>query len=563
MLPSDFVVTFAILLAAALVGGIVAHRLKQPVILGYLVVGVVIGPNAFGLVSDPEIVQALATIGVTLLMFTLGLEVSITQLKEVGKVGIWGGIAQIVVTLVLGMLTGHFLFHWSFPQSILFGLIISLSSTAVCMKILMERGELSSVHGRIMMAILILQDISVVVMMVGLPILDGVTSEIPLTVLSSAGKGFLFVIVAIIIGRWVIPWLLGSFGGTRARELFLLTILVICLAAAEGTQITGLSVVFGSFLIGVILRESRFVHQALAEITPLRDIFATLFFVSLGMLLDPRFLWEHWQTVLLVVGAIILIKVLTVFGIVKIFGFSTRIAVLAGVGLYQIGEFGFVLAQSGIDRGLVSSDFYSLIISAAILTMLLTPISISLISRLFPRVAPWLSSNKKLTSDIALDSKDENSQKTGTVVIAGYGNVGEAIAKGLEEAEIPFVVIDLDPEKIAEARNYDHPNIYGDCTNYAVLSQADLVNARALVITYPDPIAVETTVKTALSINPHLKILARVHRQRDAERLKKLGIVELISPEYEASFRFIKRILNLEGFEKNDRKRILANFRGE
>jgi monovalent cation:H+ antiporter-2, CPA2 family len=563
MLQTDPVFTIAILLGAALVGGIVAHRLRQPAILGYLVIGAIVGPHSLGLVGNVDIVKALAEIGVTLLMFTLGMEISISQLRDVGRVGIWGGIIQIGAVFACGMFLGLWAFNWSLPQSGLFGLIISLSSTAVCIKILMERGEMASVHGRIMLAILILQDVSVILMMVVLPILDGVTSDIPMTVLKSTGMAFLFVGAAIVLGRWVIPWLLGRVGGPRTRELFVMTVLVLCLAAALATNKAGLSVVFGAFVIGAVLRETRFSHQALAEITPLRDIFSTLFFVSLGMLLDPRFLLDNWQFVLLIVATIILVKVLVVYGVVRAFGYGGRVAVLAGAGLFQIGEFGFILAQGGLDRGFVTGTFYSLIISGAIITMLLTPISISVVCKVYPRVVSIFRSRKMIVREGGFDRMDAGDLSSRPVVIAGYGRVGEAVANGLEDAEIPFTIIDVDPERVSEAAGMDHTYIYGDATNINVLSSADLGGARALIITYPDPLAVETTVKMAQTINPQLTILARVHREKDAERLRKLGVCELVSPEYEASFRFIKRILNIQGVEKDDRKRILATFRGE
>jgi len=338
------VVSIAILLAAALVGGMVAHRLRQPVILGYLVIGVVVGPHALGVVGDLSLVEAVATIGVALLMFTLGLEISIDQLSEVGRVGIVGGLSQIILTSVLGTATGIALFHWSVPQSILFGLIISLSSTAVGLKLLMERGELTSVHGRIILSILILQDVSVIAMMIAMPILSGVETNILLAVGMAIGKAAIFIGIAIASGLWLLPWLIGRIGGVRSRELFLLTILVLCLGAAVSTQVFGLSMVFGAFLVGLMLRGPQFGYQAVAEVTPLRDIFATLFFVSLGMLLDPRFIIKQWSLVLVTVVLVIFIKVLIVFGIVRAFGYRNRIAVLSGAGLFQIGEFGFIIA---------------------------------------------------------------------------------------------------------------------------------------------------------------------------------------------------------------------------
>ncbi|MFC2007969.1 cation:proton antiporter [Chloroflexota bacterium] len=560
---SEPVVDIAILLAAALVGGMIAHRLRQPVILGYLVIGVVVGPHSLGLVGDVELIKAAATIGVTLLMFTMGLEVSIAQLREVGRVGIWGGMAQIIITLAIGLILGLFLFQWSLPQASLFGLIISLSSTAVCLKILMERGELSSVHGRIMLAILVLQDIGVVIMMVVMPLLGGMTGNIPLILLIALGKGILFVGIAIVSGRWVLPWLLGTVGGVRARELFLLTVLVLCLAAAIGTEIFGLSIVFGAFLVGLVLRETRFAHQALAEITPLRDIFATLFFVSLGMLFDPVFLINNWQSVVLVVLVIIVVKMLVILGIVKLFGYSFRVAILSGVGLFQIGEFGFILAQGGVNEGIVTEQFFSLIISGAIITMLLTPLSLSFVYRLYQKLASRPGGRrmaaKELTMDVAPVSPDEPNR----VVIAGYGRVGESIANGLQNAGIPLFIIDVDSEIISEARSSGRPGIYGDATNRNVLNKVGLDKAKVLVVTYPDPMAVEITIKNALSINPRLNVMARAHRKRDADKLRNLGVTELVSPEHEASFRFVKRLLNVTGVETGERRRIYKMFRKE
>jgi len=563
MNQSEPVVDIAILLAAALVGGMIAHRLRQPVMLGYLVIGVVVGPHSLGLVGDVELIRAAATIGVTLLMFTMGLEVSIAQLREVGRVGIWGGIAQIITTLGIGLILGLFLFRWSLPQAILFGLIVSLSSTAVCLKILMERGELSSVHGRIMLAMLVLQDIGVVIMMVVMPLLGGMTGNIPLILSISLGKGILFVGIAIVSGRWVLPWLLGTVGGVRARELFLLTVLVLCLAAAIGTEIFGLSIVFGAFLVGLVLRETRFVHQALAEITPLRDIFATLFFVSLGMLFDPIFLINNWQSVVLVVLVIIAVKMLVIFGIVKLFGYSFRVAILTGVGLFQIGEFGFILAQGGVNEGIVTEQFFSLIISGAIITMLLTPLSLSFVYRLYQKLASRPRGRRLVTKEITMDVASVSSDEPNRVVIAGYGRVGESIANSLQNVGIPLFIIDVDPEIISEARRSGRPGIYGDATNINVLTKVGIDNAKVLVVTYPDPMAVEITVKNALSINPRLNVMARADRKRDADKLRDLGVTELVSPEYEASFRCIKRLLNVTGVEIGERRRIYKMFRKE
>ncbi|MDP2743746.1 MAG: cation:proton antiporter, partial [Dehalococcoidia bacterium] len=388
MEQSNLAISFTILLGAALVGGMIAHRLRQPVILGYLVIGMAIGPHALRLIGDIELVQGAATIGVALMMLTLGLEVSFTQLRQVGKVGLWGGMAQIVITFALGTLVGVTLFRWPFAEAAMFGLAISMSSTMIGLKTLMDRGELDAPHGRIMMAILILQDISVVLMMVVTPVLGGTEQNLFLALATAGAMAVLSIGAAVALGMWGLPWLMGRVGGVRSRELFLLTVLVLSLGAALSTQIFGLSAVFGAFLIGLVLRETKFAHQALAEITPLRDIFAALFFVSLGMLLDPRFVAQQWQLVAATVLLIIFTKTLVVSTIVRGFGYSGRTALLSGAGLFQIGEFSFILAAGGVSSGIVSDQVYSLILACAIITMLLTPLFLGLASRLYYRMAP-------------------------------------------------------------------------------------------------------------------------------------------------------------------------------
>jgi len=557
MHQTEPVISIAILLAMALVGGMIAHRLRQPVILGYLVIGVAVGPHALGIVGDVELIEATATIGVALLLFTLGLEISVTQLREVGKVGIWGGVAQILATAVLGVIVGVAVFKWPVPQAVMFGLIISLSSTAVCFKLLMERGELTSVHGRIMVAMLILQDLAVVLMMVAMPVLSGTVQSVPLVLGMAIGKAALIIGIALVSGLWLLPWLMGRIGGVRSRELFLLTTLTLCLGAAVGTQIFGLSMVFGAFLIGMVLRGTAFGHQAVAEITPLRDVFATLFFVSLGMLLDPKFVLDQWVAVLTTVAVVVLIKTLVIFGVVRLFGHANRIAVMSGAGLFQIGEFGFIIAQGGLIAGIVTEHFYSLIMSTAIITMLLTPLSLSLIARLYQRLRLSRGIMTPTAGDVSALTASDSPPAAERVVVAGYGRIGRNVAQGLQDAGVPFIVIEIDPERIAELRQSGKPRIYGDASNPHVLSQAGLSKARTLVVSFPDPLASVNTVRSALEINPALKIVARAHRTREAEMLKSMGVEELISPEYEASLKFLERTLAASGWRKADIKRTL------
>ena len=560
----DPIVNIAIVLAVALVGGMIAHRLRQPVILGYLLVGVAVGPYGFGLVGDLEIIETLATIGVALLMFTVGLEISYSQLRQVGKVGIWGGIIQILATFALGLVASKLLFHLSLAEAAFFGLLISLSSTMVGLKMLLERGELDSMHGRIMIAILIVQDLSVVLMMVGVPVFGAPLAGLLSAFAVAIGKAVLFLGIAVVLGLWVLPWLLGTVAGVRSRELFLLTVLILCFGAAFGTYIFGLSMAFGAFVIGLLLRESRFAHQALAEVTPLRDVFATLFFVSLGMLLSPRFIAGNWSTVIIAVVIIIAIKFLVCYGIARLFGYGNRTALFVGTGLIQIGEFSFILAQAGMNSGIISGYLYSLVIASTVITMLLTPLFMGLTSVLYPRLARVTASGAAAAkaAEYVLSSVEmEPHRPLSEVVICGYGRVGRNIAQSLNDLRIPYLVIEMDPELVSELHAKGENCIYGDASNAHVLSSAGLDKAKVLIVTYPDPLAVVTTVKNALRITPNLEIVARVHRKKESEVLESLGVSELISPEYEASFEFIRRTLASIGWSRTRIQQAMSKLR--
>ena len=282
-----------------------------------------------------------------------------------------------------------------------------------------------------------LRDGRVVVRRRIIPLMGSTIQALPIALRIAVGKALFSVGVAIAAGLWVLPWLMGRVGGVKSRELFLLTVLVLSLGAALSTQIFGLSAVFGAFLIGLVIRKSRFVHQALGEITPLRDVFATLFFVSLGMLLDPGFLIEYWSSVLVLVGTIIVIKFLVIFSIVRLFGYGGRIAFITVAGLFQIGEFAFILAQAGINANLVSEQFYSLILSSAIITMLMTPLSIDLASRLYPKLAWALGSRTSSIKQPQTALTPEPSEAPSRVILAGSCRIGPSIAQGPQEAGTP------------------------------------------------------------------------------------------------------------------------------
>ncbi len=544
----DPIIGITILLAAALVGGIIALRLKQPVILGYLIVGVIAGPHALGLLSNVAVVESAATIGVALLMFSLGLELSFGQL-QVGKIGTWGSFLQILLTVILGVVVGLTLLHWSLPQSVLFGFIIYSASTAMCLKVLMDRGELDSVHGRIVMAVAIFQDIAAVVMILILPFLSqsGGGSLIP-EVFIAIGKILAFLAVALVVGLWVLPWMLGKIGGVQPRELFLLTVLVLAMGAAVSTYEFGLPSVFGAFLIGFILRQLKFTNQAMAEVTPFRDVFAAIFFVSMGMLLDVHYVWEHWQSLLVMVPTIVALKLSVVFGITWWMGYGKRVALMSGMALYHVGEFGFIIAQSGLSSGIITDQMYSLLIASAIITMMLMPSTMNLASwayKKYSRQAAISQTKRKY----ALAERDVMNNP---IIVAGYGRVGQGVVHGLRQSSIPFTVIEMDPEHIPELRRRGITHIYGDSSSSVILAQAGVAQATTMIITYPDELAISNTVRNVYRINPKINIIARVHRLRDYDLFRELGVKDLISPEYEASLEFLKRALISCGMSESE-----------
>jgi CPA2 family monovalent cation:H+ antiporter-2 len=543
----DPIIGITILLAAALVGGIIALRLKQPVILGYLIIGVVAGPHALGLLNDVAVIETAATIGVALLMFSLGLELSFGQL-QVGKIGTWGSLLQILVTVILGVVVALTLLHWSLPQSILFGFIIYSASTAMCLKVLMDRGELDSVHGRIVMAVAIFQDIAAVVMILILPFLGQSGGSLIPDVFIAIGKILAFLAAALVVGLWVLPWLLGKIGGVQPRELFLLTVLVLAMGAAISTYEFGLPSVFGAFLIGFILRQLKFTNQAMAEVTPFRDVFAAIFFVSMGMLLDVHYVWEHWQSLAIMVPAIVALKLAVVFGITWWMGYGKRVALMSGVALYHVGEFGFIIAQSGLSSGIITDQMYSLLIASAIITMLLMPSTMNLASWAYKKYSRQIA----LTQNKRKYALTERDVMQNPVIVAGYGRVGQGIVHGLRQTNIPFTVIEMDPEHIPDLRRRGITHIYGDSSNGVILAQAGAAQATTMIITYPDELAISNTVRNVYRINPQINIIARVHRLRDYDLFRELGVKNLISPEYEASLEFLKRCLASCGMSQNE-----------
>jgi CPA2 family monovalent cation:H+ antiporter-2 len=549
-----------IVLVVAIAGGMLARWLRLPLILGYLAGGIAVGPFGLGLIHDVDTINSLAKIGVVLLLFAIGLEFSLKELLAMGRIAVIGGIVQIALTAAIGFGLGRA--AGLVPTGALFfGFIISLSSTMVVLKILMDRGELDTTHGRIMLGILLVQDLAVVPMMVIMPAIGAGGAGLWISLGIAFAKAVGFVGVMLLLGYWGLPWFLNKVAGQRSRELFLLTVIVLVLGAAFGTYYFGLSEAFGAFAAGLLISQSGFARQAFADIMPLRDTFAALFFVSLGMLANLSFIRDNLMTVLIVVVVIMLVKFIICSAITRLFGYGHKTVLMVGTGLIQVGEFGFILALMGAELGILSQRLYSLTVASAIVTMLLTPFVMNLNSFIYRKLSQrgWFA--RWLASPVDPDWRVQRMELSRHAVICGYGDVGSRVAAVLEKQKFPYLVIDLDPKVISKLKAQGVPCLYGDASSPEVLAHASLDKARVLLCTIPDYVAEELTVRNALKINPKLDIVARVYRERDVALLKSAGVAELVLPFFEGSLEMIRHALHRFGMTGTEIQYILNNLR--
>ncbi len=540
-IESGLFTDIVVLFLAAFVGGLTARSLRLPILLGYMGMGMVIGPHALGAIGDVETVQTLAEFGVILLLFAVGIEVSFSDLRRAGRAAVLIGLAQIAATVGIAYPVG-ILMDWSHGQAVVFGMVVALSSTLVVLKTLTDRGELGSVHGRVLTAILLVQDLAFVPMIAVLPALKGDGSAF----LTDLGLGVLKASAVLglmaLLGRRAIPWLLRRVSYLGSRELFLLTVVAITFTTAAITSQVGLSAAVGAFVAGLVLSESDFGYRALSEVIPLRDAFSAVFFVSLGMLVDLAFVSQHLGQVLVVVALAVLVKFILTVGLARAFGYLPYAATLTGLGMVQIGEFSFILADAAADLGIVDQDFLSLIVASAVLTMAVTPpliaagsASVVAMSHRFRFLYPYRLGDEK--------AEQRSPPLSGHVVICGLGRVGSLVAEALAEHQIPLALIDLDPRVAARWRERKHFVIYGSGSSETVLRAARVGHARLMVLSTGDTRVAEAAVQHALRMNPGLDVVARVHSRGDGERLQRLGAGEVVWPEMEGGLEMLRHSL--------------------
>jgi CPA2 family monovalent cation:H+ antiporter-2 len=519
------------------------YRLNLVPIVGFLIAGVVIGPNALALVPDQELVDILAEIGVILLLFTIGIEFSLEKLNRIRKAIIIGGGFQVAVTTlaVVGLLS---FFEVSLNTSIYTGFLVALSSTAIVLGLFAQRKETDTPTGQLSLAVLIFQDLAIVVMVLLVPILAG-QSESGYDVLWILGKAVLLILVVIILARRIVPWILEKVAKTRSQELFLLTVVAFCFGTVALSSMANVSLALGAFLAGLVVSESEFSEQALSEILPLRTIFNAVFFVSVGMLLDLSYVIEYPLLLLGIAAFVILLKlVITSAGLLAL-GYPVRIAAASGLALAQIGEFSFVLERAGRAAGMSPAGTGELgsqiFIAVSVLLMIGTPFMLNA----GPKLGELLSRTPldKLGQDSKGESKESQKSLEDHVIIVGYGPAGRHLEQVLHETGIPYVIIEMNPDSVEEMRANDIPAIYGDAGRIHILEKAGIDKAKMLVIATNDPSTSPRIIRIARHQNPTLQIIVRTRYLSDVDQLESLGADNVIPEEMETTVRIFSQVL--------------------
>jgi len=557
MINLSLVWTIGAVSALAFLGGFLARKLKQSTIVGYLLVGMLFGSLLISYLQAEEVLHGLAEVGLAFLMFTIGLELSFKRLYKVRDVVLWGGVLQILAIIVLGVFIFPF-FGFDFYSSLFMAAAFSLSSTAVVVKILSEKGELETLHGEIMMGWLLIQDLAVLPMVVILPAVAGVGNGGWAQLMISVAKAGGFLVLVILLGRKVIPFLMSKVADLKSRELLLLAVVSLCLFMALSSAALGLSVALGAFLAGIIISETSERHAIFSQIRPLRDIFAVLFFVSLGMFLRPSFLFSNLPQILGLSLLIVFLKFLVILLLNLYLGYHARTGLLVSIGLLQVGEFAFILASLGLTQNLIDNQVYSLILSVAILTLLATPALISVAPKfylflrkltqkrtpgIYHRFFAKYDSLGAFTKGVSLENH---------IIIVGHGRVGSWIARALLMLGVPFVVIDLDHQVVNKLKAKDIHALYGDPADIEVLDYARVRQAKAVIVAIPDEATQEAVVANCQNLNPSVKIISRVHHSQDQSRLKALGVTAVIQPEFEAALSIIHRVLQSFGVKREE-----------
>ncbi|MCG2459727.1 cation:proton antiporter [Flavobacteriaceae bacterium F89] len=533
-----------ILLGFSIVIVFVLQRLKLPSIIGFLLTGVIIGPYGLSLIKAVEQVETLSEVGVILLLFVIGMELSIKQLVSIKKTVFIGGFLQVGLTVGVAALVYNLLGN-SWNESVFVGFLFSLSSTAIVLKTLQDRQEISAPHARNALAILIFQDIIVVPMMLVTPMIAGESSNVTMDILMLLVKSAIVVILTYISARFVVPRFMHAVAKTNSKELFLLVTITLCFAIAFLTAEIGLSLALGAFIAGLIISESEYSHQATSIILPFRELFTSFFFVSVGMLLNLSFFQNHIPIILVLVLIVLILKSSVAAIAVAILKYPTKTAILTGLSLFQVGEFAFILSKIGIKYNLLTPQTNQYFLSVSIVSMILTPFVIIFSENIAGKV---LGVKKRLGLKRQLDSSNiEEVVKTDLenhLVIIGYGINGSNLAKAATASNIPFIVIETNAEIVKREKANGLPIIFGDATNDHILETVHLSRARAAVIAISGNVDTQNIIKNIRSISDSLYLVVRTRYVKEISELLALGADEVIPEEFETSIQIFEHILH-------------------
>ncbi|MGH7701071.1 MAG: cation:proton antiporter [Gemmatimonadales bacterium] len=550
----------AVIFAGSVVVILAFHRLRLPVMPGFIVAGMLLGPNALALVEDAHRVESLAEVGVILLLFTIGIEFSLARLKEMGRQVMGTGAGQMGVT-ILATLAIAFVYLREWRVALFLGFLVALSSTAIVLKILTDKGEIDTPHGRLATGLLIFQDLCVIPIMLALPFLAGTAGGGARGLALALAKSALLVVGVVVAARTLVPRILEEILRTRSRELFLIAIILIGTLTALGTSAAGASLALGAFLAGLVISESDYAHQALAELMPFRDVFISLFFVAVGMLVQLDFLAQ--QPVLTLAGVVVIMAGKTLGAAVgpSLMGYSARVALLAGVAVSQIGEFSFVLAREGRETGLLTEGLYQSFLGVAVFTMLVTPFLLQSGPALLDRLERVVALDRVLPGFRPRGFGPVEEPIANHVIVAGYGLNGRNLATALRAINAPFLIVELNSQTVRDARARGEPAFYGDATREEILKALGIERARLLVIAISDPAATRRMVRVARTLNPGLHIIARTRYVVEIPELTRLGANVVIPEEFETSIEIFARVLEHYAVPPADVDRLVDEIR--
>jgi len=556
-LLKDLVVIFGLSIGVLLF----CHRVKIPTIVGFLLTGVICGPHALALVPVKSEVEIFARIGIILLLFTVGMEFSIRRLFEYRRFLLIGGFLQVAVTLLVVFLAADIIGR-PYGESIFLGCLIALSSTAIVMRLLEERGETASPHGKVILSVLIFQDLIVVPMVLVTPLLAGEEPDLNFNFYYSIAKGLLVMAATFIGAEFLVPRLLHSIAKTRSRELFLLGVLTICATVVWVASSVGVSLSLGAFLAGLIISESEYSHEAIGDVIPFQDIFTSFFFVSMGMLLDIEFVLDHPFLVFSLAFAVMVLKSGIAGGVTLLLGMPIRTAVLAGLALCQVGEFSFVLARVGIEYKIATDYHYQLFLAVSLITMAVTP---SLIS-LSPKIATYFF-KIPLPPTLKFGLKPivhrPESPLKEHVIIIGFGLTGKNLARAAREAQIPYTILEMDPETVNMERQRGEPIHFGDATHDSVLKHANIKKAKVVAIAVNDPLATVRILKRVRHLNPSLYVILRTGYAEQVKMMYQSGADDVIPDEFGSSIEIFTRVLYKYNVPAEEIERLVNDMRTE